>query len=203
MIVIKIGGSLLNNEKLKECLTTIINQQNKSLIVPGGGVFANLVREEQKTINFDDLTAHNLSILSMMKVGYILHSMIPNNSRIIRSENELYLLEKNKIGIWCSDSQITNAKNEFTNWRITSDTIALNLSKRIGARMLIIIKSCDIINKKGPISSMKLTTKKTIEFSQKNILDRGFPKFFSLCSFPVFVISINQPEFLSDLLINF
>ena len=76
MISIKIGGSLLDNKKLSYFLQLVVQQKKKCILIPGGGVFANTVRQQQQKLKFDDLTAHNLSVLSMLKVGHILKSKI-------------------------------------------------------------------------------------------------------------------------------
>ena len=65
MIILKIGGSLLDsaNSLLQE-----IPRSKDILIVPGGGIFANFVREK----NYDDDTAHFDAILSMNRYGRFL-----------------------------------------------------------------------------------------------------------------------------------
>ena len=83
MITIKIGGSLLNNNKLIYLLELIVQSKKKCILIPGGGIFADAVRIEQKKLKFDNLVAHNLSILSMLKIGYILKSKIPQHCKII------------------------------------------------------------------------------------------------------------------------
>ena len=78
MISIKIGGSLLGNKKLTHFLKLIVKQKKRCVLIPGGGIFADIVRQQQRKLKFDNLTAHNLSILSMLQVGYILQSKITN-----------------------------------------------------------------------------------------------------------------------------
>ena len=55
MWVIKLGGSLLSSESLKEWLSVIVKHgAGKLVIVPGGGIFADKVRDEQQKWKFDD-----------------------------------------------------------------------------------------------------------------------------------------------------
>ncbi len=203
MITIKIGGSLLNNNKLIYLLELIVQSKKKCILIPGGGIFADAVRIEQKKLKFDNLVAHNLSILSMLKIGYILKSKIPQHCKIINNINEMFDQNKKNIGIWNPEKEISNEENQFTNWDTTSDTISLDISNRIGSQILIIFKSCEVPGDKKKITSFKLNTKKTEEFSKNNILDKRFPSVFLNAKFPVYVFSINQSVFLKELLLSF
>ena len=59
MRIIKLGGSLTQAKTLLKCLDTIDKNYDtqKTVIVPGGGAFADQVRTEQSHWLFDDSTA--------------------------------------------------------------------------------------------------------------------------------------------------
>ena len=140
MISIKIGGSLLDNKKLTHSLKLIVKQKKRCVLIPGGGVFADTVRQQQRKLKFDNLTAHNLSILSMLQVGYILQSKITNCCEIISNVDQLSYSKNHNVYIWNPEQEICRKENVQTNWDMTSDTIALKVSKQINSNILIIVK---------------------------------------------------------------
>ncbi|OUW00151.1 MAG: hypothetical protein CBD16_06940 [Betaproteobacteria bacterium TMED156] len=201
MIAIKIGGSLLESKKIRECLDIIVAQNKRTFIIPGGGVFANLVRSEQKKIKFNNLVAHNLCLLSMSSVGCIIQSMIPKSSELIVNVDELHLTKKN-ITVWVPKNKFEVKCNKFTNWNTTSDTIALTTSKKINAKTLIILKACEIPDS-GNQGYLKISKKKGFMLSEKKILDKKFYTEINDCNFPIFIIYASKVESLTKLLRKF
>ena len=66
MWVVKIGGSLSRDPLLKRWLSELCDfGGGRVLIVPGGGGFADQVREHQAVWEFDDVAAHNMAVLAM------------------------------------------------------------------------------------------------------------------------------------------
>ena len=66
MWIIKLGGSLLSSGSLKEWLSIIVEfGAGKLVIVPGGGIFADQVRNAQQKYKFDDKTAHQIYIFDV------------------------------------------------------------------------------------------------------------------------------------------
>ena len=203
MISIKIGGSLLGNKKLTHFLKLIVKQKKRCVLIPGGGIFADTVRQQQRKLKFDNLTAHNLSVLSMLQVGYILQSKITNYCEIISNVDQLSYSKNHNVYIWNPEQEICRKKNTHTNWDMTSDTIALKVSKQINSNILIIVKSCEISSEKAKIEFLKLNVDTAIKLSKINVLDKAFPTVFMECVFPVYVISIFQMEFFEKLLHDF
>ncbi|HCC82688.1 MAG TPA: delta 1-pyrroline-5-carboxylate synthetase, partial [Methylophaga sp.] len=74
MYVVKLGGSLYHTAELKSWLTlleqTALNES--VVIVPGGGPFADMVRQAQQLHKFDDQHAHHMAILAMAQYGLML-----------------------------------------------------------------------------------------------------------------------------------
>src|SRR5258708_12384639 len=66
MWVVKIGGSLSHDPSLREWLTQLWEVGGgRVVIVPGGGDFADTVRQYQNEWRFCDLSAHNMCLLAM------------------------------------------------------------------------------------------------------------------------------------------
>ncbi|HSG93628.1 MAG TPA: uridylate kinase, partial [Methylotenera sp.] len=70
MWVVKLGGSLLGSPELTSWLETLVKiSDGKVLIVPGGGMFADAVRQAQEASLINDAVAHHLALLAMDQFG--------------------------------------------------------------------------------------------------------------------------------------
>jgi len=79
MWVVKLGGSLLGSPELPRWLDTLVQvSDGKVVIVPGGGIFADAVREAQKLAHVSDATAHHLALCAMDQFGLLLAGMNPS-----------------------------------------------------------------------------------------------------------------------------
>ena len=78
MWVVKIGGSLLGTPELERWLEIFVKYSDGHIvIVPGGGIFADAVREAQKLTKISDACAHKLAVLAMDQFGLLLANMNP------------------------------------------------------------------------------------------------------------------------------
>ncbi len=72
--VVKIGGSLaLYPDKLKELCIRLSEaaKKHKMVVVPGGGEFADLVRNCDKRFNLSCKASHRMAILGMDQYGLL------------------------------------------------------------------------------------------------------------------------------------
>src|SRR5260370_34880614 len=63
--VVKLGGSHAFSEHLASWVAAIAGCAGDVVVVPGGGPFADAVREAQPKIGFDDDAAHHMALLAM------------------------------------------------------------------------------------------------------------------------------------------
>ena len=79
MWVVKIGGSLSHDPSLRLWLTELREVGGgRVVIVPGGGDFADRVRQYQSEWQFDDLAAHNMCLLAMTQYGLMMQGVLPD-----------------------------------------------------------------------------------------------------------------------------
>lgn len=101
MWVIKLGGSLLSSGNLKEWLSIIVEHgAGKLTIVPGGGIFADQVREAQQKWQFDDKTAHQMALLAMEQYAHLLHFYAPDLSFTDSIEGIEKAVSLNQVPVW-------------------------------------------------------------------------------------------------------
>ena len=170
VIVLKLGGSLMHSNELMVWLKNIFSRTRDIIIivVPGGGEFAENIREAQRQLSFNNKIAHKMALLAMCQYGYFLTGMnadikILKNTKILR-------LDKNIGGsfLWLPDDLLENILEITENWDFSSDSISLWLAAYLTADKLVIIKSKKIIYNQSRIKEHVVNRDVDKEF-EKNI----------------------------------
>lgn len=157
MWIIKLGGSLLGSPELKNWLDVLVKfSDGKVVIVPGGGVFADAVRDAQKLSNISDATAHQLALKAMDQFGLLLAGM---NAELVTASSELEIAERgwqHRCIVWLP-SQMVLADDEIPrNWEVTSDSLSAWLANKLNAKQLILVKSKSLDDYPNAISAQTL-----------------------------------------------
>ena len=146
MWIIKIGGSLLGAPELSRWLEVIVKySKGNIIIVPGGGLFADAVREVQQLTNINDAVAHQLALMAMDQFGLLLASM---NAGLVTASSELEIAERgwqHRAMVWLPSQMILADHSVPKNWQVTSDTISAWLANKLGAEQLMLVKSKSLI----------------------------------------------------------
>ena len=146
MWIIKIGGSLLGAPELSRWLEVIVKYSNGDIIiVPGGGLFADAVREVQQLTNINDAVAHQLALMAMDQFGLLLASM---NAGLVTASSELEIAElgwQHRAMVWLPSQMILADHSVPKNWQVTSDSISAWLANKLGAEQLMLVKSKSLI----------------------------------------------------------
>lgn len=135
MWVVKLGGSLADGECLRRWLDALA--VCPVIIVPGGGPFADAVRNAQALWHFDEQTAHDMAILAMRQYGRMMLGLHPG----MRATPILDDLSAPPPCIWLPEPEILNAAGVPASWDITSDSLAAWLAVKLGAPRLLLVKS--------------------------------------------------------------
>lgn len=139
MWVLKLGGSWLKNQKLKDLLQNLILYNNSEVVlVVGGGIFADAVRVSQRFLKFDDKFANYLAIKATENYAESINSIFPE-IKLTKNLNELK--KRNGLKIWLPEKILKNERTFIKNWNSTSDSIACWLGKKISAKGVIFVKS--------------------------------------------------------------
>ena len=142
MWVIKLGGSLMQSSSLTVWLVTINKyHKEKIIIVPGGGRFADEVRQAQARWRFDEATAHKMAVLAMEQYGLMLGGLSPEWSLVSTEAEMRSSLAEAKVGIWLPCHLLLKDTEIPTSWDMTSDSLGLWLAKLLEAEQYLIIKS--------------------------------------------------------------
>ncbi len=174
MQVIKLGGSLLNAEKMLMCLQHILNTDEQTVVVCGGGDFADQVRQAQEKWHFSDVTAHEMAILAMKQNAMMLQNLQPE----FTIETTISTIKNHLFSIWSPDINELKAAKIPASWEMTSDSLAAWLATKLDAEKLIVVKSCDV--------DSRLTLDDLIE---KKIIDGEFANFINHAKFDLKIMS--------------
>jgi len=169
MIVVKLGGSLYNTPELR-CWLNILDEAAKQqpiIIVPGGGPFANQVRDAQQLHQFDDRHAHHMAILAMAQFGLLLKGITAKCQLFYFSADEPVSIPMG-LSVWLPNESLLSQAEIMHSWTITSDSLALWLANKLHAEQLILIKQNYLSNNRSISELCKL-----------GVIDVGFQHLFS------------------------
>jgi len=155
----------MNSRYLPEWLTLLAEHGGgKVALVPGGGIFADLVRRAQTKWHFDDNTAHQMAIRAMEQYGLMLLSLesrlCPANS--IKAIKDA--IKYGKVPIWFPYDMIATNHNIPASWEYTSDSLSLWIAKQLNSEHLVLVKS---VKPKQDHCSIE-------ELARYGMLDKGF-----------------------------
>ncbi|HET7849566.1 MAG TPA: hypothetical protein VFL51_10955, partial [Pseudolabrys sp.] len=139
LTVVKLGGSHLASSHLNAWLDVLASCGGHVVLVPGGGVFADAVRQAQAQLGFDDRAAHHMALLAMEQFGVAL-SALRAGLRIARSLAEIRnALDSAAVPVWSPAAMALQAAEIPASWDITSDSLAAWLAGQVGAARLTLI----------------------------------------------------------------
>ena len=166
LTVIKLGGSHAFAPQLKDWIGAVAAQAGRIVLVPGGGPFADAVRDAQARMGFDDGAAHRMALLAMEQYGCALAS-----GRREFSPADSYAaigraLEVKQVPVWLPTRMVL-AADIPASWEVTSDSLAAWLAAKLGARGLLLIKHAD-----AGIGAARVR-----DLVTRGIVDPAFPRF--------------------------
>lgn len=164
MIILKLGGSLLSKPILQEWLTLAAEQgKGQVVIVPGGGVFADQVRETQQQWHYKDVIAHQMAILAMHQMALLFQGLSAKLVLIDKIANIKQALQAHKVVVWLPLIAELNALNIPATWDVSSDTLAAYLGQQLAAQQLILVKSAQIV-----------ASDNMPQWTEKGLVDKAF-----------------------------
>jgi aspartokinase-like uncharacterized kinase len=164
-VVVKLGGSVVRSSELAAWLDAIAAAPRPIVVVPGGGALADEVRACQSRLGFGDRPAHRMALLAMDQLAWAVAGL-RQGFAVGATEQELRAaLELGAIAVWAPYALVAERSDIEASWRLTSDSLALWLAQRLGARSCYLIKS---IARKGNAASAG-------QLARDGIVDEAFP----------------------------
>ncbi len=193
MWVIKLGGSVTRHGSLLKWLQLVARWgDGKVIIVPGGGVYADAVREFQKIRadlpdgHLDDSHAHALAIYAMDQMARSFVAMAPALTLV---RNPLEIAERgwqHRGLVWLPSEMALNpalwGETALTeSWETTSDSLAAWLAGQLEASHLVLVKSDERLLQAQPLYPLA-------DLQAMNIVDAGLSKVLPQSGFRSWVV---------------
>ena len=184
MWVVKLGGSLLRTPDLKGWLDAFAQfGDGKVVIVPGGGVFADAVRDAQAKTGIDDATAHQMAVVAMDQYATLMTGL---NEDLVMASSVLEIAElclQNKAIVWKPSEMVLADKDLPMSWDLTSDSLAAWFAAKLNAQHLLIVKSI------SPSHAEKVEVEGLM---LEGVVDAYFGVFFTGKPFKTWLVSKNE-----------
>jgi 5-(aminomethyl)-3-furanmethanol phosphate kinase len=143
MSVIKVGGSLatIPHALDRVCAElTRASQDHRLVVVPGGGPFADAVREFERQVGMSSDTAHWMAILAMDQYAHVLAGRIPGAALVDEPGAVVETVALGRAAVLAPSRWMRSADVLPHSWEATSDSIAAFVAGALDAARLILIK---------------------------------------------------------------
>ncbi|MGB9915521.1 MAG: delta 1-pyrroline-5-carboxylate synthetase [Candidatus Bathyarchaeales archaeon] len=207
--VIKVGGSLAEKPARLKALCIQLSELARKYaitVVPGGGRFADVVRDFDKRFALSSTLAHRMAILAMDQYGLALTQLIPNSVATYLLSEARHLVETRAVPIFLP-SQLMFKEDPLENsWDVTSDSIAAYVASRLGAAKLLLVTDVDGIFTEDPkgrsnaVLMERLTAEELLRLNKRTSVDRHLPKLLLEKPMDCYVVNGNYPERVSAIL---
>jgi probable H4MPT-linked C1 transfer pathway protein len=141
--VVKVGGGLLVDDG---CLDIVLNvladvaRDEPLLIVPGGGPFADVVRDQDARLHLSDDAAHWMAVLGMDQYAHVIVSRMRGAVLVSDSVEMSAAVCAGHIPVLAPSAWLRRDDPLPHSWQVTSDSIAAWIAGEIGAKRLVLVK---------------------------------------------------------------
>ena len=143
--VVKLGGSLLADASLRPLLHALqaIAPTRGLVVVPGGGPFADAVREADRLHAPGATAAHWMAALAMDQHAHLLAGLLPSAFLATDPPTVEQAVCAGRVALLAPFAWLRAADSLPHGWHVTSDSIAAWLAGQLGARGLVLLKAID------------------------------------------------------------
>ncbi len=208
--VLKVGGSLAEYpSSLKKLCAKLASfaKDHKIVIVPGGGRFADVVRDLDRTYGLSNTVAHEMAVLAMDQFGLFLSAFI-SDSYVSYSLEKAKNLPRGMLPIFLPSKFIFREDPLEHSWDVTSDSIAAYIAGTLHAEKLVLVTDVDGIFTENPKKSLnaelirELSAKQLLSWNKRTCVDRMLPKILLKTKLDCYVVSGMYPERIQAILEN-
>ncbi|HZM71416.1 MAG TPA: hypothetical protein VFB95_13740 [Candidatus Cryosericum sp.] len=143
-LVLKVGGSLGRRpRRLAPLMRRVADlaRRVRLVVLPGGGVFADLVRAEMDRLGLEEARAHRMALLAMDQYGLALARFCPGARPVTTLEAARRLAAAGRAPILLASALLGRERRLEKSFRLTSDSIAAYVAKRTRVPRLALLKS--------------------------------------------------------------
>ena len=208
--VVKIGGSITEKGSIEQInqLCEIISESFSIKpifsIIPGGGIFAENVRNIQKKYLLSDEIAHWMAIRAIGQQALLLSHYL-NNSEILydftrESISEFILTNPGRIPILDVFSFMKNHSKLEQSWNATSDAISIEITNFLGLENIIFVKDIDGVLLDNKL--LEIITINDLTNLKDSPLDKLSPKLLKENNIKGIILNGFYPERFKELMVD-
>jgi aspartokinase-like uncharacterized kinase len=141
--VVKVGGGLLSRAGAFELVTSglaAFGKGRRLLVVPGGGPFADAVRELFRRIKISEEAAHWMAVLGMDQYAHALAERTTGAVLVEQQYEIAAALDAGRIPVLAPYRWLRAADPLPHSWSVTSDSVAAWVAGALGAKRVVLIK---------------------------------------------------------------
>jgi aspartokinase-like uncharacterized kinase len=127
------------------CLARVARLGRPAVIVPGGGPFADRVREAQRRDGFSDAEAHRRAILAMHEMARHFSRLEPALVCAGTLSGIRAALSRGRVPVWLPWRLCARDETIPRDWSITSDGLAARLAERLGHAPVVLVKPVRVL----------------------------------------------------------
>ena len=142
-LVIKVGGGLLAHaDHLDRVLTSIadVARTRRMLVVPGGGPFADVVRDVDGRLGIGNDAAHWMAILGMDQYAHLLAARLTDGCVVCDRDEIEAAHVRRQIPVLAPFRWLNAADPLPHTWEVTADSIAAWVAGEVHASRLVLVK---------------------------------------------------------------
>jgi aspartokinase-like uncharacterized kinase len=146
LLVVKVGGGLLGMDGALERVCAALGGGAAGapiVVVPGGGPFADTVREFDRRVGLSPDAAHWMALLAMNQYAHVLAERIPGAELVEDSGGIAAALGRGHLAVLAPFRWLRNADVLPHGWEATSDSVAAFVAGALDAARLILVKPAD------------------------------------------------------------
>jgi aspartokinase-like uncharacterized kinase len=147
--VVKVGGSLLANTAQLDIVLKVLarlSRERRLVVVPGGGPFADAVREIDRRLALSDTAAHWMAVLAMDQYGHLLVARLGGSVLVSRPAEITEAIESGLLPVVAPSRWLREADPLPHSWDVTSDSVAAWIAGALGAARLVLVKAAGAPN---------------------------------------------------------
>jgi len=143
LVVVKLGGGLSAIPGALETASAGVSElarRSRVVVVPGGGPFADAVREFDRRIGLSDDAAHWMAILAMDQYAHVLAERIERAALVEEPGGIGAALEAGRVAVLAPYRWMRSADVLPHTWQATGDSVAAFVAGALDAAHLVLVK---------------------------------------------------------------
>jgi aspartokinase-like uncharacterized kinase len=146
-VVVKLGSGVLESVEAADAVLRALRASAQScrlLVVPGGGPFADVVRDIDRRFGLSDDAAHWMAVLAMDQYAHLITGRLADAEMVSEPREITGAIDAHRIPVLAPSRWLRAADPLPHSWDVTSDSIAAWVAGCVGARRLVLVKPAGV-----------------------------------------------------------